>query len=275
MRPLGLTLAFLCLLAAAPLSARPITEEPRNRELDHGKFTIKVRDHVIGAENFGIEARADSINCLARSFVTQHTDKGDEQIEKFVGISLGRMDWALRFYQSEETFRGETYVRGVLMDPSDTAFTVYKEKKGGGGAANRLSAAPGRTFVLDSGLYTLFDLMCVYLGEQTFTSRPLNILTFGEPDTVMEATVTDLGHETIRWGSRPVSARKLQFSQGNMRFDVWVDKTGRMLRLAHAPSGLLVEREPEAAAKPAAPAKKPAASAPKPSASPAAPKPGG
>jgi len=84
MRTLRASLALLSLLAATPLSARPITEEPRNRELDHGKFTIKIRNHVIGAENFGIEARADSINCLARSSVTQRTDKGDEQIEKFV-----------------------------------------------------------------------------------------------------------------------------------------------------------------------------------------------
>jgi hypothetical protein len=273
MRTLRLSLALLFLLAAAPLSARPITEEPRNRELDHGKFTIKIHDHVIGAENFGIEARADSINCQAKSSMTQRTEKGDEQVDKLVGISLGRMDWALRFYQSEETFRGVTFVRGVVMDPSDTAFTVFKERKEGGGTANRLAAAPGRTFVLDSGLYTLFDLMCVYLGDQTFTSRPLNILTFGEPDTVIEAQVTDLGHETIRWAAKPVSARKLEFSQGNMRFEVWVDKTGRMLRLVHAPSGLLVERAPEA--KPAAPAKKPAASAPKRASPGVAPKPGG
>jgi hypothetical protein len=244
MRPLRLFPALLCLLAASPLAARPITEEPRNRELDRGKFTIRLHDHVVGAENFGIEARADSINCLARSFRTQRTDKGDEQVEKFVGISFGRMDWGLRFYQSEETFRGKTYVRGVTMDPSDTAFTVYKEQKGGAGEANRLAAAPGRTFVLDSGLYTLFDLICVFLGDQTFTTRPLNILTFGERDTVMEAQVTDLGHETIRWASRPVSARKLQFSQGQTQFDAWVDPMGHMLRLAHPPSGLVVEREP-------------------------------
>src|SRR5262245_47247225 len=134
--------ALLSLAAAAPLSARPITEEPRNRELDRGKFTISVHDQVVGAESFGIEARADSINCLARSYRTQRTEKGDEQIEKFVGLSFGRMDWGLRFYQSEETFRGQTYVRGVVMDPSDTAFTVFKEAKDGAGAANRLAAAP-------------------------------------------------------------------------------------------------------------------------------------
>jgi hypothetical protein len=250
---------LLCLAAATPLSARPITEEARNRELDRGKFTISVHGHVIGAENFGIEARADSINCLARSFRTQRAEQGDEQIEKYVGMSFGRMDWGLRFYQSEETFRGQTLIRGVTMDPTDTAFTVFKEQKDGAGTATRLISAPGRTFVLDSGLYTLFDLMCVYLGEQSFTSRPLNILTFGEPDTVIEATVTNRGPETIHWASKTVSARKLEFSQGGTRFDAWVDPAGRMLRLAHVPSGLLVERVPEA--KPST--KKPAAAAPK------------
>lgn len=268
MRVFRLLPILLALLAAAPAAARPITDEPRNKVLDRGKFTIRLHDRVIGAETFGMEARADSINCLARSFVTQRTDKGDEQVEKFVGVSLGRLDWALRFYQSEETFRGQTLVRGVTMDPSDTAFTVFKERKGEGGTANRLAAAPGRTFVLDSGLYTLFDLMCVYLRDQTFTTRPLNILAFGTPDTLIEAEVADLGHETIRWGARPVSVRKLRFSQGNIQIDVWADRSGHMLRLAHPPSGLLVEREP-AEEKPAA---KPAV---KKRAAPAAPKPAG
>jgi hypothetical protein len=273
MRLLRLSLAFLSLLAATPVAARPITEEPKYRELDHGKFLVRVHDHVIGAENFGIEARADSINCRARSYRTQRTDKGDEQVEKFVGISFGRMDWGLRFYQSEETFRGETLVRGVMMDPSDTAFTVYKERKGAGGAANRLSAAPGRTFVLDSGLYTLFDLICVYLSDQTFTTRPLNILTFGEPDTVMEAQVTDLGHETIHWAARQMAVRKLRFTQGETQMEAWVDPSGHMLRLTHVPSGLLVEREPPEVKKRATPTK--SGATPTKSGATPAPKPGG
>lgn len=240
-----------------PLGAAPITDEPRNKEIDRGKFVIRVKDRVIGAEDFGIEARADSINCLVRSYRTQRTDKCDEEVQKFAGMSFGRFDWALRFYQSEETFRGETMVRGVIIDPSDTAFTVFHERRGGAGEANRLAAAPGRTFVMDSGLYTLFDLLCIHLHGQTFTTRPLNILTFGERDTVVEAQVADLGRETIRWGSRPVQARKLQLSQGIVVFDIWADPSGRMLRLTHAPTGLLVEREAPAIKKRAKPAPKP------------------
>jgi hypothetical protein len=258
MHPLRASLAVSLLLVAASTSfAAPITEEPRYKELDKGKFVIRVKDKVIGAEEFGIEARSDSINCLAKSSRTRTTDQGEEEIQKFAGMSFGRLDWDLRMYRSEETFRGQTLVRGVTIDPRDTVFTVYRERKDGAGEAMRYATAPGRMFVMDSGVYTLFDVLCLHLHGQTFQSRPVNILTFGARDTVMEAQVVDLGRETIRWGARPMQARKLQVSQGPLSFELWVDPQGRMIRLAHAPTGLMVERE-------APPIKKRGATAPKP-----------
>ena len=253
MRPLTTLFALAALIAAAPAIGDQMIQG-----IDQGTFIIRSHGKVIGAENFEIEARAESLNCMARSHHTRITDKGEEQVEKFVVLSFGRFDWALRFYQSEETFRGETLVRGLVLDPADTALTVYRERKGGGGEANRLSAPPGRTFVLDSGLYSLFDLICIYLHGQTFTTRPLNVLTFGQRDTVVEAQVTDLGTETIRWGARPVVARKLEFRQGPTLFQAWVDPRGRMLRLEHVPSGLRVDRDPPAVKKRASPTPAPA-----------------
>lgn len=253
MHLLRASFAVLCLVAAASSSAAPATEEPRYKELDKGKFIIRVKDKVIGTEEFGVEARSDSINCIAQSKRTRSTDRGEEEIEKLAGMSFGRFDWGLRMYRSEETFRGQTLVRGVTIDPRDTVFTVYRERKEGPGEALRLASAPGRMFVMDSGIYTLFDVLCLHLHEQTFQSRPVNILTFGARDTVMEAQVTDLGRETIRWAARPVQARKLQVSQGQLAFDLWIDSRGRMLRLAHAPTGLLVEREAPAVKKRASP----------------------
>ena len=92
----------------------------------------------------------------------------------------------------------------------------------------------------------------------TFTTRPLNVLTFGQRDTVVEAQVTDLGTETIRWAARPVVARKLEFRQGPTLFQAWVDPRGRMLRLEHVPSGLRVDRDPPAVKKRASPTPAPA-----------------
>lgn len=252
MRPLVVVLVLAALSAAAPAIA-----DSWNQEIDRGGFVVKLHGRVVGAETFEIEARADSVFCQAHSYRTQHTDRGDEEVQKSVGLVFGRTDWALRFYQSEETFRGVTLIRGVTLDPADTALTVFKERKEGGGTAIRLVAPPGRTLVLDSGLYTLFDVICIYLHGQTFTSRPLNILTFGERDTVVEAVVTDLGRETIRWAARPVVARKLSFQQGPILFHVWVDPAGKMLRLEHEPSGLRVDREAPPIKRRVTPAPKP------------------
>jgi hypothetical protein len=73
---------------------------------------------------------------------------------------------------------------------------------------------------------------------------------------VIEATATDLGSDTIRWGARPIQARKLEIGDEHMKFIAWAAPGGRMLRLAEPVSGLRVEREP-AAVKSRAPKPKP------------------
>lgn len=247
-------LATLCL--ALLLLAPGARAQGAQQELDKGSFIIYLNDRAIGAEVFGIEGRADSLNAVARSYLTMPTESGGESFEKTMVLSMSRSDYALRFYQSNETFRGQTLIKGVVADPGDTAFTIFQERQDGGGFADRLVAPPGRMYVLDSGLYSLVNLICLHLHSQTFASRPITLLTLGARDSVVEARATDLGVETIRWGARPVQARKLSLSERDLTFLAWVNPSGKMLRLTHEASGLRVERD--------APAVKPRARAPKP-----------
>ena len=162
-------------------------------------------------------------------------------------LTASRADLALHYYQSNETVHGATLITGVVAGEEDTALTVYHEEKEGPGVASRMIAPPGRLFVLDSGIYSLFNLICLKLHDQGFASRPITLLTLSAAaDTIVEAQVTDLGTETIRWGARPVQARKLQLKDRDTVFLVWVNSDGKMLRLVHEPSGLRVEREPPA-----------------------------
>lgn len=246
-------IACLGLLLCASLAQAQATPE----EVDRGNFIVYVRDRAIGAETFGIEGRADSLNASGRSYRTVRTDSGEESLEKSMVLSMSRRDFALRFYQSNETFRGKTFIKGVIApEEGDTAFTIFKESTETGGVADRLVAPPGRMYVLDSGLYTLFNLICLHLHGQTFDSRPITLLTLGVRDSVVEAQATDLGKETIRWAARPVQARKLRLSERGVTFLAWVNPAGKMLRLTHEASGLRVERD--------APAVKPRARTPKP-----------
>ena len=57
---------------------------------------------------------------------------------------------------SNQKFAGVEVVRGLL--PEDTIFTYYSERDGAGDAL-RMTQPPGRLFVLDSGLFTLFDVL--------------------------------------------------------------------------------------------------------------------
>ena len=212
--------------------------------LDQGNYVISVGERAVGAENFTIQSRSDSVFCQARSYLTRRTSEGDQMVEKVMGWSANRSDWSLRYFQSEETFRGETVVRGVLQAPGDTALTVFIERKQGGGMANRRVAPPGRVFILDSGLYTLFNLICLSFHDRTFTTRPVNLLAVGPPDTLLEAQATDLGHETVRWGAKPVQARKIQISDGTTTFIAWMSPDrGKMLKLTHEASGLRIDRD--------------------------------
>src|SRR5215470_16456573 len=92
---------LLPLLLAAPALAQ--TSAPEGESIDRGNFIVYLHDQAIGAETFGVEAHADSINYGARSYLKIHTQSGDEMIEKQMILSAGRADFALRTYQSNET----------------------------------------------------------------------------------------------------------------------------------------------------------------------------
>ena len=233
-----------CALVAVCFAPALAAAQAATESIDQGNYVISVGDRPIGAENFSIESRSDSVYCIAKSYLTRRSPDGDQTVEKVMGWSANRSDWSLRYYQSNETFRGATLTRGVVQLQGDTALTVFVENRDGGGVANRRVAPPGRLFILDSGLYTLFNLICLSFHERTFTTRPVNLLAVGPPDTLLEAQATDLGHETIRWGARPVQARKVQISDGSTTFIAWMSPDrGRMLRLMHQASGLRIDRE--------------------------------
>jgi hypothetical protein len=234
------TFVVLAALLAAPSALAQAPTET----LDKGSYILYLHDQSVGAETFVIEARADSINATSHSYRKSRTSSGETMVEKAMVLSMDRSDYALRYYQANETYEGETLIKGVIASGEDTAFTIFRERKGGGGDASRLVAPPGRMFVLDSGLYALFNLICLNLYDKTFASRPITLLTLStSQDTVVEAEVVDLGQEVVRWAAKPVTTRKLQFKQGDTEFVAWIDPAGRMLRLTHEASGLRVERD--------------------------------
>jgi hypothetical protein len=232
-----LVLIAMLLPCAARLHAEPVS-------VAAGHFNIFLDDRPIGTEQFELSITSDSLVIRANCFtIMPRRDENGAAVtlQKQMDIVTGSPDYDLLSYTSRQVFRGDTISRGIVTEANDTLFTRYRERNGAG-VADRYIKPPGRMFVIDAPpLFTTFYVMCRMLHGKTFDQRPLTLLMMGERDTVMESTVRDLGTESIRWGARPVQARKLEFTNDRMRFMAWVSPSGALLRLTEPRVGLRVE----------------------------------
>jgi hypothetical protein len=217
--------------------------------IDGGTFRVFQRDRPLGAETFSYERSGESLMVYSTVFQTIRTADGNQVFEKKAILLANAFDFALAQYQSEQNYRQRTVLRGIQAH--DTTVTLYRETDGAGEGTS-FPLPPGRAFVVDSGVFTLFDVMCRNLHRQAFQSRPILVVALGDRDSVYEARATDLGTEAIRWGPKTVTARKLAIGDAQNSFVAWVSPAGEMLRLEHTATGLRVERDP-AAVKPSPP----------------------
>lgn len=219
--------------AAAPVAAERVT-------VDSGTYKVYQHDRALGAETFSFERAGDSVLVYSHVYQTIPDGANGRPFEKTTLLIADAFDFGLRHYHSKQTFDGVETVRAIV--PLDTALSVYRESAGRGEATS-LVRPPGRLYVIDAQVFTLFDVACRTLHRQSFDERPVMVVTLGTRDSAYAATATDLGAETIRWGAKPVQARKLALGDSRDSFLVWISPTGQMLRLQHVDSGLRVERD--------------------------------
>jgi hypothetical protein len=244
----------LPIAVAAGLALAQTPAPSKHPPLDQGRFIIRSGGKQVGFEDFSFWVLADSL-CLASQSLTIQ-DPGDgkpDTVDKRVFVAVGKDDYLLHSYQSNQKFRGKEQVRGIVM--GDTLFTLYREYEGHG-VGDRLVLPPGRMFVMDSGLYSLFELMSLSLKGQSFQQRPVFVLALGERDTIVEATLARAGRDTLRIGGTSTVTTRWRMSQGPVTLELWTDAQGRLMRVAHPPTGLVVERQPTAV-KPRRPSPKP------------------
>lgn len=231
-----ITVAAACTVLAT--SAGP----SRSAVIDQGSFKIYSNDRALGAETFELSDAQDSLVVRARQYLVLPTSRGDEPLEKGVDVLVSRADFALRQYQSNRKFRGAMTKRAVVV--ADTHYVAYREGEILGEGVSFV-LPPGRVYVMDSQMVTLFDLICRGLYGMTFESRPFNLLALGPRDTMLDARAVSLGNETIRWGGRPLVARKYQIvADSQTTFTAWVGPQGQLVRLVEPVGGLRAERDP-------------------------------
>jgi len=243
MRRLALLALGLSFALAAPASAQNPTQA------DTGRYVVFQGDTPMAQEKNAFQWVGDSLVITAFTRSTMEDAQGARHPwTKSVAMVVDARDLGLMSYTSNQTFQGHTLIRGLV--PGDTSISFYEEIDGAG-TASRLAQPPGRLYVLDSQLFTLFEVVCRSLAPKTFTSRPVQLLALGDTMGTPVATVTRGPVDTLRLGSRRVAARLYTLADESATFQIWADLRGRMLKLTHA-SGLRVEREPD----PVAPARR-------------------
>jgi len=232
--PSWLLLATLLCLPAPLLAEEPAT-------LDAGRLVVSVGERRLGTEDFQVVSSGDSLKIVSAVFEMLPGREGADSLAKRMTMVLGSFDFDLRHYNSHQRFRGETLVRGV--EPHDTTYSVFREvnERGVGDIYVR---PPGRMFVIDGQLFATFVVICRNLQGRSFDRRPLWLLALSARDTLMEVEVTNLGVDTLRWGARPVRARRYRLADSHTAYLFWSTEDGRMLRLEQPESRLLVVREP-------------------------------
>jgi hypothetical protein len=239
-------IAMLLIVAAALFAAaRPVRAQEPGSVSDSGRLVVFSHGEPVATEDFQYEQHGDSL------FVTSHADRHAKAADGTVKPYMKSMeliehadDGAILLYLSTEKFDGKKINRSVL--PSDTTITVTTEKDDYFGSADKLVRLPGRLYVLDAGLFTLFDVIGRNLHGRIFGERPVALVTMGNSNRAIAATAAPAGRDTIRWGTKPVVADRITLTDSSSVFTLYTSPSGSLLRLENADADLVVMRQPPA-----------------------------
>lgn len=249
----ALTAVAAFFLALAPLRAcaQPTTtaggklealSAARGTVIDDGAFVISQKRRPVRVEEFAFQRLSDTLLVKAASMVSL-PGQPVRPVDKSMILIVGRFDFAMGSYWSQQTDGRDTLRRGVEVTRGDTLFTVWREFNQAG-TGNVMRMPPGRLYILDPPLFTSFDFLGRALRGKVCDRRPIQVFVLSARDSLADCTVTDAGTETIRWGGRPVLTRKLVIADERTAFTGWYSPDdGRMFRLEQAQDSIRVERK--------------------------------
>ena len=233
---LALLAAGLALLSLAPRAA---TAPPV--PLDVGRLTLSQDGRPARVEDFAIQRVGDSLVVQAAS-APWAPREAELRFDKTMLLVADFSDFALNSYSSWFAAGTDTLRRGVSVARGDTVFTLWREFNGHG-IGDVLPMPPGRVYVLDPPLFTLFGYVGWTLQGRDCDHRPIRALVLGARDTLVDATVTDAGPQTLEWKGRSVPTRKLLIADQQTTVEAWFTPDGRMLRLEQPRAGIRAERD--------------------------------
>jgi hypothetical protein len=231
---------FLSILVFAAALLLNAPTQSAAEVLDSGTYHVYQGKRAIGAETFAFERRGDSLFVYSQVIETVPLPRGDLEFKKSMQLLLRAFDQGLILYESEQHFDGAKLNRGVT--PRDTTLTLWRQENQSG-TGDVIVRPPGKIFILDAQVFTLFDVISRDLISRAFRTKPIQLLVLGATDTLVQATATDLGTETLRWGQKPVQARKFKIADTTSEYYTWMAPHGVMIKMEQPATGLRVVRK--------------------------------
>jgi len=239
-RRIAAILGLALMSATVALSASTPPPEPLT-PFDAGTFRVYQKDQFLGTEDFWMVQTPDSLLVRAHaSQVLPRPGSPPDTLEKYVELFMGAEEHDIRTYVSQQMVNRDQLRREVMM--LDTTYTSSRTQ-GLGGFTDIFVRPPGRLYIVDPQVFTLFDVMLRDIGRQAIDERSVTMIYLAGRDTSAEAMVKHMGRDSVRIGSRRYAAEKFSISDAWSQYFAWTSPTGQLLKFTLPLAGLRVERD--------------------------------
>jgi hypothetical protein len=219
------------LILAIALSLPTAASSQGTRIVDEGSFTISVGGRTAGRENFRISAttRGDATEYVASATVTYGDRRvTPEMLRTNAQGAVINYEVTTRSGASSESWRGAV-TRGRLNA------TIA----GGSSSSAREYIVPAGTLVLDDEI--IHQHWFLVLRAR---SGSMPVVVPRRADVQTTVTMTTVGEETLQVGNHDLPATHLRATVGGGEVhDIWVDKSGRLLKVALPARNLVAVRD--------------------------------
>ncbi len=200
--------------------------------LDEGVFRISVDGRAVGTEAFSIHRTAPGGDGQVLASAQLDVEEAGGALHLRVGLDAAPEDLTIRRYEVKAS--GTIEEESVLLLSGQRLVATTRSTRG---EREREFRATARTVVLDTGLAHHY----YFLVSRAPTGGIVPVVA-PRAGRQYDATVAEVGSETLLIGGTQVQARRLRVEGGGESRDVWVDREGRVLRVQDA-SGYVAVRE--------------------------------
>lgn len=218
------------ILAVALFAVRTESLAQGSRIVDEGSFTISVGGRTAGRESFRISAttRGDVTEYVARADVTFGDRKVTPELRTGPDGAVVGYEVTLKSGASTESWRGAV-TRGRLNA------TIAS----GRGTSAREYIVPAGTLVVDDEIIHQHWFLAL-----RSRSGSMPVVVPRRTDVQTTVTMTTVGEETLQVGNHDLPATHLRAVLGGGEVhDIWVDKSGRLLKVALPARNLVAIRD--------------------------------